>query len=51
MCVATLCRLLGLSESSFYYEETGYTDSDDDLDVLAALVKLAGKDPRMAIDA
>ena len=45
MGVATLCRLLGLSESSFYYAETGYTDSDDDLDVLAVLVKQAGKRP------
>jgi putative transposase len=43
--VTTMCRLLGLSESSYYYAGTGYTDADDDLDVLSALVKQAGKRP------
>jgi len=40
-----MCRLLRLSESSYYYAGTGYTDTDDDLDVLSALVKQAGKRP------
>jgi transposase InsO family protein len=40
-----MCRLLGLSESSYYYAGTGYTDTADDLDVLSALVKQAGRRP------
>jgi len=40
-----MCKLLGLSESSYYYVGTGYTDSDDDLAVMAALTKQAGKRP------
>ena len=43
--VAALCRLLDLSESSYYYEGDGYVDAKDDLSVLGTLIKLAGKKP------
>ena len=43
--VAALCRLLDLSESSYYYEGDGYVDTKDDLSVLGALIKLAGRKP------
>lgn len=40
-----MCRLLGLSESSYYHDGPGYWDIDSDLDLLSALVKIAGKHP------
>jgi len=43
--VAALCRMLGLSESSYYYEGEGYVDVKHDLTVMAALIRLAGKKP------
>lgn len=43
--VAAMCRLVGLSESSYYHCGSGRVDVADDLDVLGALVKLAGKHP------
>ena len=42
---ALVCRLLGLSESSYYYEGAGYVDAKADMQVLVALIKLAGKKP------
>ena len=42
---AGLCRLLGLSTSSYYYEAVGRVDEADDLTVIQALVKAAGKQP------
>lgn len=43
--VAAMCRLIGLTESSYYHAGPGYWDVDDDLDLLGALVKLSGKHP------
>ncbi len=43
--VAPMCRLIDLSESSYYHEGPGRVDMIDDLDVLGALVKLSGKHP------
>jgi transposase InsO family protein len=37
--------LLGLSPSSYYYQAVGRVDERDDLDVLTALIKAAGKEP------
>lgn len=43
--VGQLCKLLGLSTSSYYYEATGRVDEADDLTVIQALIKAAGKEP------
>lgn len=43
--VATLCRLLNLAESSYYYEGPGHCDGADDLTLQRALTELAGKHP------
>ena len=44
--VAQMCRLVGLAESSYYYEQHGRTDKQQDGVLLQALVKLAGGNPR-----
>lgn len=43
--VAGVCRVLGLSESSYYYDGDGYVDAKTDTKVMAALIKLAGQKP------
>ncbi len=43
--VTTMCRLVGLAESSYYYTETGRVDAAADAGMLKQLVKLAGKHP------
>lgn len=40
-----MCRVLDLSESSYYYASAGYVDTKADMHVLTALIKLAGKKP------
>ena len=41
-----MCRLVGLAESSYYYEQHGRTDKQQDGVLLQALVKLAARNPR-----
>lgn len=43
--MAHLCALLGLSTSSYYYQAVGRFDEADDLTVIQALIKAAGKQP------
>jgi putative transposase len=43
--VAAMCRLLDLSESSYYHTGPGYWDVEADLELLGALVKLSGRYP------
>ena len=43
--VARMCRLLDLSESSYYYAGKGYVDTQTDIKVMTALIKLAGQKP------
>jgi len=40
-----VCRLLDLAESSYYHEGPGRCDTQDDLELLKALTKLAGQHP------
>ena len=40
--VAGVCRVLGLSASSYYYAGKGYVDAQTDIKVMTALIKLAG---------
>lgn len=43
--MAHLCALPGLSTSSYYYQAVGRFDEADDLTVIQALIKAAGKQP------
>lgn len=43
--VAAICRLIGLSQSSYYHQPGSRFDDNDDLRLLQMLIRLAGKHP------